>query len=153
MAADYVVTGSYATVQVTGAQSAVDVLRISFRTIPSGVAATANAPYRNIVGVQPGDVQGIADRFIAPLAAGIERLMGSGMVAGATASEDVDASGLLVDYLDVTVAYDPPNGTGDTLTQVVRVPTQAFDEPSFYGPLIGAKIGGAYDALKALAAV
>lgn len=153
MASNYTVIGSYATVQVTGPQSAVDVLRITFRTIPSGVVATANAPYRNIVGVRPDDVQGIADTFIAPLATGIERMMGTGIVVGAVATEDTDASGLLVDYIDATVGYDPPGAAQDSLSQVVRLPTQAFDEPSFYGPLIGSKIGAAYDGLKALAVV
>ncbi len=152
MAANFTVTGSFATVQVTGPQSAVDVLRITFRTIPSGVVATANAPYRNIVGVRPDDVQGIADTFIEPLATGIERMMGSGIVTGAVATEDTDPSGLLIDYIDATVEYDPPVAFSDSLTQIVRLPTQAFDEPSFYGPLIGSKIGAAYDGLKALAA-
>lgn len=153
MAASYTIMGSYATVQVTGPATAVDVLRITARTIPSGVVFTANAPYRNIVGVQPGDVAGIANVFIAPLADGIERMMGSGIVAGAVATEDTDASGLLIDYIDATVAYDPQNATQDVFTQVVRIPTGAFDEPSFYGPLIGAKIGAAYEGLKALAAL
>lgn len=153
MASDFTVIGSYATVQVTGPASAVDVLRITFRTIPSGVVATANAPYKNIVGVQPGDVQGIANVFIEPLAAGIERMMGSGEVSGAIASEDTDASGLLIDYIDATVEYDPPNPNQGALSQVVRIPTQFFDEPSFYGALIGSKIDGAYQALQALAGV
>lgn len=153
MADNFQTLGSVATVQVTGPQSAVDVLRITFVTKPSGIIATANAPYRNIVGVRPGDVEGIADRFIAPLATGIERLMGSGMVATAAATEDVDASGLLIDYLDVSVEYVPPGSTVSDFQQVVRIPTQAFDEPSFYGPLIGSKIGAAYEGLKALASV
>lgn len=152
MASNFTTIGSYATVQVTGPTTAVDVLRITFRTIPSGVVATANAPYKNIVGVQPGDVAGIAGVFIEPLATGIERMMGSGIVSGAVAAEDTDNSGLLIDYIDATVEYDPPDASQGPFTQVVRIPTNAFDEPSFYGPLIGSKIGAAYEGLKALAA-
>lgn len=153
MAANFTTLGSVATIQVTGPATAVDVLRITFKTIPSGVVATANAPYKNIVGVKPDDVQGIANVFIEPLATGIERMMGSGVVTGAVAAEDTDASGLLIDYIDATVEYDPPNADQGAFTQIVRIPTQAFDEPSFYGPLIGSKIGAAYEGLKALAAV
>jgi hypothetical protein len=151
MAANFTVIGSYATVQVTGPTTAVDVLRITFRTIPSGVVAVANAPYKNLVGVQPGDVAGIADTFIAPLATGIERMMGSGLVSSAVASEDTDPSGLLIDYIDATVEYDPPGAGQGSFTQVVRLPTNAFDEPSFYDPLIGAKLNAAHDGLVALA--
>ena len=153
MADNLQVIGSYATVQVTGPTTAVDVLRITAKTIPSGVTFTANAPYRNLVGVQPGDVDGVANTFLVPIATGIERLMGSGMVAGAVAVEDVDRSGLIIDYLDVFVFYSPSGLTDDEYSQIVRIPTQAFDEPSFYGPLIGSKVGAAYDGLKALAAV
>lgn len=152
MADNYTVLGSFATVQVTGPQSAVDVLRITARTIPSGVTFTANAPYRNIVGVRPGDVPGIANVFIEPLATGIERMMGIGIVASAVATEDTDASGLLIDYIDATVEYVPPGATFSDFQQVVRIPTNAFDEPSFFGPLVASKLGAAYDGLKALAA-
>lgn len=152
MADNFTVIGSYATVQVTGAQTAVDVLRITARTIPSGIVFQANAPYKNLVGVRPGDVEGVARVFIGPLATGIERMMGSGMVDGAVATEDTDRSGLLIDYLDVFVFYSPSGLTDDEYSQIVRIPTQAFDEPSFYGPLVGSKIGAAYEGLKALAA-
>lgn len=153
MADNLQVIGSYATVQVTGASSAVDVLRITARTAPSGVVFTANAPYRNLVGVRPGDVEGVANTFLVPLATGIERMMGSGMVSGALAAEDTDAAGLLIDYIDAVVEYDPPSAAQDALTQVVRIPVHAFDEPSLYGPLVGSKIGAAYEGLKALADV
>lgn len=151
MASNFTVIGSYATVQVTGPQSAVDVLRITFRTIPSGVVATANAPYRNIVGVRPGDVEGIARVFIEPLATGIERMMGMGIVPVAMATEDTDANGLLVDYIDASVEYMPPGAVASDFQQIVRIPTGAFDEPSFFNALVGEKIGQAYEGLKALA--
>jgi hypothetical protein len=146
------VLGSFATIQVVSPTQVVDVLRITFRTIPSGVVAYANAPYKAILGVQPNDVQGIADVFIGPLADGIERMMGSGEVSGALGVEDTDASQLLVDYIDATVEYtstDPAKP--GPFQQVVRIPVFAFDEPSFYDALVGAKIDGAYQALRALA--
>lgn len=153
MADNLTVIGSYATVQVTGPQTAVDVLRITARTIPSGVVFTSSAPYRNLVGVQPGDVEGIANTFLVPLATGIERMIGSGMVTGATAAEDTDASGLLVDYIDAVVAYDPSGAGQSELSQIVRFNVQVFDEAGFYNALVGSRITAAYDGLKALAAV
>lgn len=159
MADNYQTTGSYATVQVTGPTTAVDVLRISFRTIPSGVTAMLNAPYRSLTTVTitgthitPAQVEAVARTFIKPIAFGIERMMGMGIVASAVAAEDTDPSGLLIDYIDATVAYQPENLTQDVFSTVVRIPTNAFDEPSVFGALVATPIRDAYDALKALAA-
>lgn len=148
----YIVLGSFPTIQVTGPTSVVDVLRITFRTTPSNVVAFANVPYKNLVGFQVANAEQAASVFIGPLADGIERMMGSGEVAGAVGSEDIDASGLLVDYLDVTVEYNPNDPTRPGPFQsLVRVPVFAFDEPSFYGPLVGSVIDAAYQALRTLA--
>ncbi len=148
----YVVLGSFTTIQVVSQSQVIDVLRINFSTTPSGITAYANAPYKSITGVQPGDVEGIADVFILPLADGIERMMGSGEVTGAVGAEDTDASELLVDYIDATVEYRSPDlRKFGPYQQVVRIPVQFFDEPSFYDALVGVKIDGAYQALKQLA--
>jgi hypothetical protein len=159
VADQYIYTGSYPTVQVTGPTTAVDVLRISASTIPSQVAFTFNAPYRGLVGINvkgdaptPAQAVAVADRFAAPIAAGIERMMGIGIVAGAAPTEDADASGLIIDYIDAVVEYLPDNLRQGEFTATVRIPTNAFDEPSFFGPLVATPIGAAYEALKALAA-
>lgn len=152
MAANFTVIGSFTTIQVTGATTAVDVLRITATTIPSQVTFVYNAPYNNLVGVKPGDVQGVANLFLGPIATGIERMMGSGEVASALASEDISDAGLVIDYIDATVSYRPTGRNQPApLTQVVRIPTGAFDEPSFYDALVGSHIDGAYQGLKALA--
>jgi hypothetical protein len=144
--------GSFTTVQVVSPSQVIDVLRVTFRTTPSGVVAFASVPYKGLVGIVPGDVGAIEDRFIEPLAFGIERMMGSGKVASATGSEDVDASGLLVDYIDAVVSYQPATaGQPGPFEQVIRIPVHAFDEPSFYGPLIQARIDAAYQAMVDLA--
>lgn len=152
-------TGSYPTVQVTGPATAVDVLRISGSTKPSQVSFTINAPYRGLVGINvkgdapsPSEALAVANRFAVPIAAGIERMMGIGIVAGAAPVEDADASGLIIDYIEATVLYVPDNPAQGEFTAVVRIPTNAFDEPSFFGPLVATPIGAAYEALKALAA-
>lgn len=159
MADQFLYTGSYPTVQVTGPTTAVDVLRISGRTIPSGVPFSINAPYRGLVGINvkgdaptPAQAVAVANRFAGPIAAGIERMMGMGIVGGATAVEDTDASGLIIDYTEATVVYVPDNPLQQEFSAAVRIPTNAFDEPSFFGPLVAEPVGAAYEALKALAA-
>lgn len=148
----YTVMGSFATVQVISPTQVVDVLRITFRTDPSGVVAFANVPYKNLVGFQVADADQAASVFIAPLADGIERAIGTGRVAGATGTEDIDASGLLIDYIDLTVQYDPgdPARPGP-FQSIIRIPVFAFEGGAFFGPLVLDKINAAYDALVALA--
>lgn len=148
----YTVLGSYATVQVTSPTTVVDVLRINFRTTPSGVVATANVPYKNIAGFTVADADQAASIFIGPLADGIEQAIGTGRVAGGTGSEDIDASGLLVDYIDLTVEFNPNDPTRPGPFQsVLRVPVFAFETGEFFGPLVRDKINAAYDALVKLA--
>lgn len=159
MATSYTFIGAYPTTQVTGPATSVDVLRITASTIPSGVVFEINAPYRGLVGINvsgkaidAGQMRQVADRFAAPIAAGIERMMGMGIVAGAVATQDLNAAGLVIDYIEATVLYSPPDINKDEFTVPVRIPTNAFDEPSFFGPLVATPIGAAYASLKALAA-
>jgi hypothetical protein len=149
MADSYTVKGSYATVQVIDPTTVVDVLRISFTTIPSGIYGRANAPYKNVAGFTTANADQAASLFIEPLAYGIERAMGTGRVAGMSAVEDTNASGLLIDYMDVTVVYDA-SAAGSPLTfeAVVRIPTQAFDgHDAFFQPLVLDPINATYDGL------
>lgn len=153
MADNYTVLGSFPTVQVVSPQSVVDVVRIGFRTIPSGIIAYANAPNRNLVGIAPGDVDGIASVFIAPLATGIERVMGLGFVVAGSHQEDVAPSGLLTDWMVFTVEYAPAGpGALDVLQQDVRIAIFSLDEPSFFSALVLDPLNKAYAGLQALAA-
>lgn len=144
--------GSYATVKVTGPQTAVDVLRITVRTVPSGVVFTANAPYKNVGGMKVADVGRVTDIFIEPVAMGIEEMMGLGVVAGAVGAEDTDAAGLLQDFIDATVAYQPQNPNQDTFSQVIRLQVYAFGEQNLFPRLVRDPVMAAYEGLKALAA-
>jgi hypothetical protein len=131
----------------------VDVLRITFRTIPSGIVATANAPYKNLVGFKVADADQAAAVFIAPLALGIERIMGLGYVAGAFGTEDVDPAGMLIDYLDVTVAFESAAAGAGSFEQIVRIPVHFFDSDVIFGSLVLQPLADAYAGLQALAAV
>lgn len=149
MAQNYTVISSFATVQVIDPTTVVDVLRIGFRTIPSGIYGRANAPYKDVGGFKVADADQAASLFIGPLATGIERAVGTGRVSGMSAVEDTNASGLLVDYMDVTVFYSP-NTPAQPLTfeAVVRIPVFAFEgEDAFFGPLVLDPINATYDGL------
>ena len=148
----YTVLGSFATVQEVADNQLVDVLRINFRTTPSGVTASANVPYQDLVGFTVADADTAASIFIGPLADGIEQMMGTGEVAGAVGTQDVGASGQLVDYVDVTVQYVPndPLRPGP-FQSIIRIPVFAFETGAFFGPLVRDKVNAAYQALQHLA--
>lgn len=148
----YSYLGSFSTVQVLAPDQIQDILRITFRTTPSGIVAYANAP---VVSLQAGgvtDALTAAALFAGPLADGIERAMASGKVGGITAVQDTDKSGLLQDYLEVTVEYvhsDPTNpGVFDAS---IRIPAFAFSSEEFYGTAVGSQIDEVYNQLAALA--
>lgn len=151
MADHYITIGSYATVKVTGPATAVDVLRITFQTIPSNVVATVSAPYRGIAGFKVADVTTVANVFIGPIAFGIEEMMGLGVVESAVGVEDTNASGLLIDYIEATVFYQSPNPAQGIFTSPVRIEAYAFGEQPLFGRLVRDPILAAQAALKALA--
>ena len=153
MAEQYTLIGSYPTVQVVSPQQVVDVLRIGFRTIPSGVVAYANAPGKKAAGQSAGAfVAQLASLYIGPLALGIERAMGLGYIAAATHEEDVTAAGLLTDLISFVVEYDPDSISQPGPFQIeVRIPIFAFDEPTFFGALVLDPLNEAYAELQALA--
>ena len=148
----YTYLGSYSTVQVLAADKVQDILRITFRTTPSGVVAYANAP---VASLQAGGVTSAltaADLFAGPMADGIARAIASGKVGGISAVQDIDKSGLLQDYLEVTVEYvssDPVKpGTFDA---TVRIAAYLFTAEEFFGSAVQGPIDQVYGQLQALA--
>lgn len=153
MADNYVTISSYPTVQVTGPQTVVDVLRIGFRTIPSGVVAFANAPGKKRPGQSGAALAAqLAATYIGPLALGIERAMGLGFIADASHEEDVSASGLLVDRIAFVVEYVPTDTAlrGEFQAEVI-IPIFSFDEPSFFNALVLDPLNQTYAELQAIA--
>lgn len=148
----YTVLGSYPTIQVISPTSVVDVLRITFRTDPSGVVAFANVPYKEVGGFTVADADQAASLFLAPLADGIETIMSTGWLAGASGTEDIDASGLLVDYIDCVVQYEPndPLRPGP-FQSIIRIPVFAFETGPFFDALVRNPVLAAYNALVKLA--
>lgn len=152
MATNFTPLGSFASVVVTGPTSTVDVLRISFQTIPSNIIAVINATYGPTTGFTQTNLDNAYNDFIEPTAEGIERVMTTGMVAGMVAVEDSDASGNIVDFMDVTVQYVPTGTQPGPFQSVLRIPTQAFGvDSAFFGTVVLTPIENANAALQALA--
>lgn len=153
MAGNYLTISSYPTVQVTGPQTVVDVLRIGFQTIPSGVVAYANAPGKKKPGQSGAALAAqLADTYIAPLATGIERVMGLGFVVSARHEEDVNPSGLIVDRLAFVVEFVPTTGAmvGEFQAEVT-IPIFALDEPSMFSALVLDPLNQTYAELQTIA--
>lgn len=115
MASNYVIGPEQRTVQVVSPTQVVDVQQVGFTTSPSGVYCQVVVPWA------AWQLSGAAG-WVEPLAAAIEGLVGQFGTTGATFAQDVDASGLIADFLDFVVSYTPTTGLGLPLTTVVRIP-------------------------------
>ncbi len=146
------VIGSYATVKVFSPTQVVDVLMVTFRTSPSNVVAFASPPYDDIQGFTVANADQAASVFIAPLADGIERMMSTGQVAGASGSEDISRDGLLIEYIDAIVEYNPADpARPGPFQSSIRLQVFAFEDGNFFSSLVLAPIQAAYQALVQLA--
>lgn len=148
----YTYIGSFSTVQVLSADQTQDVLRVTFRTDPSGVVAYVNAPVVSLVAGGTTDVFAAAQLYAAPMADGIERAIASHKVAAIVAVQDTDKGGLLQDYLEVTVEYvsTDPNKPG-VFDQTIRIAAFLFSAEEFFGAAVQGPIDAAYAQLQRLA--
>lgn len=152
MADSYQVVSQRETVQVLSQTQVLDVEEVGFVTKPHGIYAQREVP------LAAWAAEG-AGAWIEPLATAIEGLMQTSAATFATFVQDVDASGLLTDYLDVTVSYTPAGGLGIPMTTVVRIPINAFTVDTQFGIPFGTDtfvtpadaVASAYNALIATA--
>lgn len=91
------------------------------------------------------------------VAAGVEHIMASEPVIAGVGSQQLDAGGLLAQFVTFTVAYQVPGSTAGPATSDVDVPIGDFGQDSFQGQNFGledahAKIQAEYARLEALAA-
>ena len=114
MASYQTVGGGTREVQVLAANQVLDVQVQPFITSPTGIYAQFPIPYVDFV------AQGVG-AWLGPLADAIEGLISSTAAVGATFAQDVDASGLITDYLDFIVEYQPPGRLGPPFQTTARV--------------------------------
>jgi hypothetical protein len=107
----------YKTVRELAGGTVIDVQYVSFTSTPSGFGASYAIPFDSWVAGGPGHalLQVIADE--------LETLGANHHMTGSTGVQDLDANGLLADFVDATVTY--MNGAL-VLTTSVLIPVQAF---------------------------
>ena len=120
MAGNWVAIGSYRSVQVLSTTVVIDVEVVTFQTSPSGIVCTYAVPYES----WKSDA-GAA--LVGNVATQLEQLVANHHVVGGSPSQDVDPSNLLVDYEDLTVAYDRTSTGLPPLYGTVSVPLSAFE--------------------------
>lgn len=151
MANSYSVVAQSPDVQVLGPTSVMDVQRVTIRTRPSG--ALLEYPVPAIIWPDAGGAQ-----ILESLAAGVEQMIAEGLAVSAAYVNDLDASGLLVDYVEFTVQLRDAAGHLLPQTTTARVPEELFiagTDPFAFG-LIGdavAILQTAYDNLAKTAAL
>lgn len=149
MAAGYTVVSQDRTVQVLSQTEVADVERVGFVTKPTGIYAERLVPYASWLALG-------AAGWIEPLAQAIENLISGGLASFATFVQDIDPSGLLADFLDFLVVYQPSGGIGLPQTTTVRIPVNTLTLDTSFGGVIASldpaqTLRDAYDALVATA--
>ena len=115
MASNYQPVGSNRSVQVLGPTQVIDVEEAQVVTAPSGVYFSFPIPLDMWLQNQGAD-------YLGTIASQIEQQISEGLAVTASYIQDVDPSGLLVDYLDFVVQYVPPGGLRGPFEGVVRMP-------------------------------
>ncbi len=149
MAANYDLYPTSTTIQVLSPTLVQPVVDCPLKTKPSGVffdywldKATFDA--------------GDGAPILEAVCAGVEHIMQSQPVIAGVGSQQLDAAGLLAQFVTFTVAYQVPGSTGGPATVEVDVPVGDFGQDSFAGTnygLVDAEdiIQTAYQKLAALA--
>jgi hypothetical protein len=117
MANNFTALESYKTVQVLSGTTVQDVQYVTCQTNAHGLGFAYPVPYDSWTADQ-----GVA--LLTEIATALEDLYNEGQVIASDPSQDLDASGLLVDYVDITVGYAQPGLP--TLTGVASVPVLMF---------------------------
>jgi hypothetical protein len=113
----YIVLDTQTTIQVISPTTVLDIEYVTASTTPTGVIFAYPLLEETWQANGGGETLG-------NIATAIENLVTSNHVVGGSNSQDLDNSGLLVDYVDLIVEYDPPNGL--PLQSTVSVPISAF---------------------------
>ena len=118
--ASYSLVSSYSTVQVLSPTLVNEVVYCTIRTSPSSVLASK--PVDETVFHSGG-----AGTDLLNFANAIEDLMSQTPVIAATGQQQIDASGLLQDFVTFTVQYVPKGSSGTSVTAEADVPVAILD--------------------------
>lgn len=115
MADSYISQGTRSDVQVTGPSAVQDVVIVQATAQPSGVYFEYPVP---TVSYKAEGEQA----FVEPVAEGVNWLAAHANVAGCVWTQDLDANGLLADFITATVTIATPAGRTGPFTLAVQVP-------------------------------
>ena len=152
MAKNYVVAGSFDTVDVVSQTEAIPSQGVKMYTQPHGTQVVVVVPNTAWKG-------GDTDSYLKPVATIIEQLWTDGLISGASWGQDNDpATGLLVGYMYFTVSLRSSTGQPLPFSTVVPVPVKALSsltafQTSTAGPSYGEQIAQAINSLAATASL
>lgn len=151
MANSFIVVSQNPEVQVLGPTEVIDVQKVGIRTKPTGMYLEYPVP--RVIWPSDGGLQ-----ILESLASGAEQMISEGLAVSGSYVNDLDASGLLVDYVEFTVQLRDAAGRLLPQTTMARVPEELFiagADPFAFG-LIGdavAILQAAHDNLAKTAAL
>ena len=150
MATNYDLLASQSSIQVLSPTLTQPVVDATLRTKPHGVI------FEYWLDKADWDA-GTAPALLEAVCGGVEHIMASEPVISGVGGAQLDASGLLAQYITFTVAYTPPGSTTPPLTVDVDVPVTDFGQDAIAGENFGladaaAIIQDAYSKLVAAAA-
>lgn len=128
MAQSYSPATSHRSVQVLGPTQVADVQQAGFVTHPTGIYAEYPVPL-------PVWKDDRGAGLIEAIASGIEGLIASTAAVTGSYVQDLDANGLLVDYIEFVVEYVAQGGLGLPMTTTVLIPLESFlaaGDPFFF---------------------
>lgn len=141
MPEDYDIQSITQETAVVSPTATLEVSRVGFVTYPSFIVAYVNVPAKNQTAAQ-------VHTTVEQYALLIEVAMSKTGVVGAYFAQDLDASGLLVDYLVIVVEYDtgrpldPGPYQADVWTKMVN-----YGNAIAFGKTAGPQIDAAYQRL------
>lgn len=146
MAGSFTVVSQTPDVQVLSPTQVLDVERVGFVTHPTGI-------YAEVPVFRQAWLQESQEANLAAYADAIEGLIANGLATDGSYANDLDANGLLVDYIDFVVTYVPPNPLIPPMTATVRIPlgTLGASGDPWFGQLPGSPdslIGAAWQRLQ-----
>ena len=145
----YTLIGSYDTVQVLSATSAVDAIFCSIVTSGSGSNVQMAIPKQQFSANQgAGELNTLADA--------VDGAISGGLAVAAVGTQGVDSAGLLYDAVSFTVEYVPPTSSPSPITTTVELPVGVLTlDPAIALHITGGntteRLQAAYDQLKTLA--
>lgn len=110
---------SYRTVKVLSATDVVDVQYVSAISLPSGFGFAYAVPYDSWV-------SGAGNGLLDVIATQLEQIGSNGQMVASSPVQDLDANGLLVDYVAAVVEYSQAAQGLPPLQGTANIPVQAF---------------------------